>query len=163
MRYKENAPVESILSRDNYSTSAHPSMLNDPPKTVKASATDEDQMGNQPTSHSRVKKYFNKTGGSKNPTTGRESEVSGTGVPAAAVKKPRDIMNQNAVRQDAQYASAKAGSILSNSANGDGDEDKTDVNERTSSLEQGTEGEGSGIHKDPSSYNITPADIAAIP
>lgn len=71
-------------------------------------------------------------------------------------------MNENVARLEQQVASAKAGSVLSNSINND-EGDRSEINQRASSMEQVTEEEGETIHRDESSYNITPNDIAAIP
>lgn len=39
LKYTENAPQESILSRDNYSTSNHPSMISQPPRKLSRKVT----------------------------------------------------------------------------------------------------------------------------
>ncbi len=74
LKYTENAPQESILSRDNYSTSQHPSMISQPraKKSVEQKAGDLSHVAPSQTSNSRVRKYFNKN---KNRAT--DSNLSG--------------------------------------------------------------------------------------
>ena len=149
------------MSRDNYSTSQHPSMISQPHQKAAAPAKG---------APNRVRKYYN-----KNKKPGADSVLSGevtspTGIIDPKKKesmeqpKLKNIITQNVARLEKQNPSTKA-SILSHSLQED--DDRADINARASGLENVTEEEGyhekSPINKDGSSYNVTPNDIAAIP
>ena len=136
LKYTENAPQESILSRDNYSTSQHPSMISQPHQKAAAPAKG---------APNRVRKYYN-----KNKKPGADSVLSGevtspTGIIDPKKKesmeqpKLKNIITQNVARLEKQNPSTKA-SILSHSLQED--DDRADINARASGLENVTEEEG---------------------
>ena len=61
LKYTENVPQESILSRDNYSTSNQRSLISQPRKGKSPNATPTGPAK----APSRVKKYYNKNSPSK--------------------------------------------------------------------------------------------------
>ena len=62
MKYKETGPQESILSRDNYSTSHHPSMISGPPIRPAHRVRNPGLQTKQPKVTEQDPKYLDKLG-----------------------------------------------------------------------------------------------------